>query len=116
MRFLRGVGRLFDVPENAVLQSLHLRIVLLAIHIRMSFLQRLDRFQQSAAVLLHINVRMIVDVLAIIDGGALHLADCRIDLADANVLAGIHLGITGLVIEEPARRAQIGSLVDTTWL
>jgi hypothetical protein len=29
-----------------------------------------DRLQQSAAVLLHINGGMIVDVLAIIDGGA----------------------------------------------
>lgn len=75
------------------------------VDVGMRLLQCLDRPQQAAALLFHVNVQMVVDVVSVIDRRTLDLVNRRVNLLNGDVLAGINLPVPRLVIQEPTRRA-----------
>lgn len=82
-------------------ETAHFGIVFLSADISSSLFKRLDRFEKTAPMLLHINVGVIIDVFSIIDRGLPNFSDCRIDLRDGDVFVCVNLGIARLMLQEP---------------
>jgi len=97
--------RVFDVIGRAMPQFPHFRIVFFVVDIGVGFLQSLDRAQQAAAVFMHVDHGMVVQILAVVDGGVFNFTDRCLDLLDGNVLVGINPWVTGLVTQKPASGA-----------
>jgi hypothetical protein len=71
MSTLSGLSRTLDVFGSAVPQLTNLGAVFLFLNVVMRLLQRLDGAQQAAAMLSHIDHRMIIEVLAMVNRGPL---------------------------------------------
>ena len=112
MGLVGGPDRAVDVLERPVAQLADLGVVFFTTDVGLGLVQGLDRLQETAAVLLDVDLRVVVEVLAVIDRGTLDLADRGVDLGDRDVLIAGDDGIAGLVVEEPARRAQVGQRVE----
>ena len=77
------------------------------VNVGMRFVQCLDRSQQAAALLFHVDVRMVVDILFVIGRGMPYLIHRRIDLLNGNVFARVNPPVARLVRQKPTRRVQI---------
>jgi hypothetical protein len=82
----RLIGRVqggLDMLERTVLQALRGRIVLLAVDVLMDLAQELRRLVETARMIFRdVDGRMVFEVLAVINGGALDLAEGGVDLLD----------------------------------
>ena len=107
---------LVDVPQRPVAQVAHFRIVFFAVDVGMRLLQCLDRPEQAAAVLSHIDIRMVVDVLPVIDRSTLDLVNRCIDLLNGHIFTRIDPPVARLVIQKPARGAQIRQRMQIAWM
>jgi len=66
---LGGMERFVDVHDGAVTQSTSERVVLFAGHIAVHLLQQLDSLVEAARTVVDsLHRRMVVDVLAVVDG------------------------------------------------
>jgi hypothetical protein len=84
--------RFVDVVESAIAQTTHCRIIFFAGDIVMRLVEQLQRAVVSAgAVHLRIHRRMIVHVLAIIDGGVLDLPNGFVDLVHGMLFFFVHV-------------------------
>jgi hypothetical protein len=96
-----------NMRHDALFQPLKLRIVLGETDVRACGVQRLGRFEQAASVFHHINLRVIVEVFAIVDGRLLYFPNGGVNLGYGAVFVGIDLGITGRMVKKPARLAAL---------
>ena len=66
-----------------------------------------DRCQQTATVFLNVDMGVVAQVFAVVYGRVLDRANGGINLRDGHVFLAGHLGVSGRVVEKPARGAQI---------
>lgn len=90
-----GPDRAIDVLERLVAEFTDLGLVLLTVDVGLGLVQGLDRLQEAAAVLLDVDLRVVVEILAVIDRRALDLTDRGVDLGDRNVLVARDNRVTG---------------------
>src|SRR5580693_2771993 len=107
MRSIRRMLSLIDVRDDALLEPLELRIVLFLAGIRASLAETLDGFEQTGAMLRHIDGRMILDILAVIDRSPFHFHYRSVNLFDSHYFVGRYRGVSRLVRKIVACRAQI---------
>jgi hypothetical protein len=107
-RSLGGVQCGVDVPKSAIPKTSHRWIVLFAIRVGPHFSQQIGCFVQATPVVGgYIGNRMVVDIPAIVDGGAPNFLNRAIYFADRLTFMRAHGGITGPMFEHPPRSAQI---------
>src|ERR1700733_13070324 len=99
---IRGIMGLLDVIQGPVSKLACFRVVLFIIDVVMRSLEYFHRSQQPAAVFLNVNRRVVIHVLAVINGCLLELCDRSISLRYSDVLAGIYLWIARLMVQEPS--------------
>ena len=67
MRFFCCLKSVINVFQRSMTKTSHFRIVFLMINVVMSFFQGFDCFQQSASMLMNVNLGMVVQVFSIIN-------------------------------------------------
>ena len=102
---------IYKQANGTFAQTLDLWIVFFMVEVSTGLFQRFNRLQQTTAMFLHIDARVIVQILAVINRGFLDLGNCCIDFGNADIFVAIHLGVTRLVIQKPTGSAQIGQSV-----
>ena len=96
------------MPDSTITQPARDRIVLFTRHIRVHFAQQLQRLMQAAAAIVRrVHRRMILDILAVIDGGVLDLTDRSINFRNGDIFMSTDRRIAGSMLFHPARRAQV---------
>jgi hypothetical protein len=84
-RFLNVVVSLIDVLQGSMLQTLREGIVLFLGHIAVSLLEQLgSAVETTGPIQMAVNRRVIVQILAIVDGGLLDFTDRGIDFPNCD--------------------------------
>jgi hypothetical protein len=82
---LGSVQRFVDVHDGAITQATSERIVLFAGHVAVNLAQQLDGLVEAArTVVAYLHRRMVMDVLAVVDGRLLDLTDRLVDFGDGD--------------------------------
>jgi len=113
MKPLLGVTNKGDSPVDMIvgagLQTLGKLIVFVMAYVLPGFIQIIESlFQPTTMITAFIDGRMILEILAIIDGRLLDLADRGIDLSDGIHLVNGLLPVAGTMLEHPVGSPQIG--------
>jgi hypothetical protein len=104
--------RFVNMSKSAVAQAARPRIIFFACDVIVRFVEQFQRaMKTAAAVQARIDRRMIVQVLAVIDGGVLDFADSLVDLIDGVLLLVILPFRVSKVAQMGAGVTQIGQRV-----
>ena len=104
--------RFIDVVEGAIAQSTHCRIIFFAGDIVVRFIQQFHRAVVSAGpVHMRIDRRMIVQILAVVDRGALDLSNGFVDFFNGVLFLFVHVMRWRQVLQVSARVPQIAQRV-----
>src|SRR5437870_13649678 len=97
-----------DMAHRAIAQSTGHRIVFFASYIRVCLSQQLQSLvQASRTVIGGIDIRVIMNVLAVINGSSLDLSDRGINLGYRNVLLSTDRSVSRAVLQHPPRGPQV---------
>ena len=109
---LDDVVRFVDVAESAIAQTAHGWIVFFAGDI---IVRLVEQFQSTviAAAVSHVCIdrRMVIQILAIVNGSVLDFSDGFVDLGDGVVFFPIHAAGRSQAFQMSARMAQVGERV-----
>jgi hypothetical protein len=104
----RRLDGTIDVPQRSISQAIGITVVFFSSDICSGAFQNLQRLVYSPAVVgAVIHRRMIVQVLAVVDGGFFNIIDCRVDLTHGLLFIGTLRPISRPVFYQPASSAQI---------
>jgi hypothetical protein len=114
--FLDVVVRLVDVFESALLETLGEGVVFFLGHIVVGFVDEFESPVETAAPIeTCVNRRMIVDVLAVVDGGFLDFVDGLINFVDGMLFLVTQFTAVG-TLQMSASVAEIGQCVKIRWM
>jgi hypothetical protein len=95
---LSGFRCALDVLRRAVPKLANLGVIFFLIDVGVRLLQRFDGAQQAASVVFHVDGRMIVKVLAVINRSAFDLGNRGVDFLNRDILVRVNLSVAWLVI------------------
>jgi hypothetical protein len=113
----RGVQRGIDVPNRAILETPRGWIVLFTRCVGAYLSQQFGGSVQATAIVIrYIGTGMVVDILAIIDGGTPDFCNGAINFADRLTFMCAHGSITRPMFEHPPRSTQIRQRMQVGWV
>jgi hypothetical protein len=112
--FVYMVVRAIDVRKHATLQTPRRGIVFFLGHVTMSLVQQFAGVMQTSGPgLVRVNVNVIVDVLAVIDGGLLDFIDGVVDIINCSALFGMQRSAIG-ALQKTSGVPQVGKSVQVS--
>jgi len=112
---LDNAVRAVDVFQGAMTQSVSKPVVLFFREVTMCLVEQFERSVITACVSkVRIDWRMIVQILPVINRGALNFADGLVDLGDGVFFLAVHMTGVGLMLQMSTRMAQVSQRVQVS--
>ncbi len=109
--FDRMMG-LVDMVKGALLQPTSVRIIFLLGNVMMGFIQQLERLANATpAGHMQIDADMVMDILAVVNGGALDLVNGSVNFVDGMLFFVVNAVIRTNLVQVGACIPQIGERV-----
>ena len=109
--FDRMMG-LVDMVKGALLQPTSVRIIFRLGNVMMGFIQQLERLANpTPAGHMQIDADMVMDILAVVNGGALDLVNGSVNFVDGMLFFGVNAVIRTHLVQVGACIPQIGERV-----
>lgn len=110
---LDDVVRAIDVLQRAMTQAVRENVVLFLGEVAMRFIEEFEGAMIAAsATEVRVNGGMIVQILAVVNGGALDFGDGLVDLDDGVFFFTVHAAGVSLACEMSPRVAKVGESVE----
>jgi hypothetical protein len=112
---LDDVVRAVNVLEGAMTQAVREDVVLFLGEVAMGFIEKFQGAMIAAgATEVRVDGRMVIQILAVVNGSALDFGDGLVDLDDGVFFFAVHMAGVSLVCEMGPRVAKVGERVEVS--
>jgi hypothetical protein len=110
---LDDVVRAVNVLQGAMTQAVRENVVLFLGEVAMRFIEKFEGAMITAgATEVRVDGRMVIQILAVVDGSTLDFGDGLVDLDDGVFFFAVHMARVRLVREMSARVAKVGESME----